>query len=318
MVEDIKQQRDKESRGQRKRRRDKSLRLKIGHGGTLDPMATGVLIIGIGRGTKYLTNFLNCTKSYTTTMLFGAATDTYDILGKVLSRAPYEHVTRAKVEEALPTFRGETMQTPPIYSALKQDGKKLYEYAREGKEPPREIQQRSVTVEKLEIVEWLDKHDYRWPREDAPEAEKEVAQKVLHLGEVKGSEGEESADVAPGEKRKRDHDAASEDEPQPKRQQGEQVEERAANGQEEASSIPPAVSLDMTVTSGFYVRSLCHDLGKAIDSHGLMAELVRSRQGDYILGQNVFEYDDLSKGEDEWGPKIRAMLEGWLEKNPVQ
>ena len=79
--------RDKQARNQRSRRRDKRVQVKIGHGGTLDPMATGVLIMGVGKGTKRLQGFLECTKSYEATILFGAATDTYDTLGKVLRRA---------------------------------------------------------------------------------------------------------------------------------------------------------------------------------------------------------------------------------------
>ena len=105
-------------------------------------MATGVLIMGVGKGTKQLQGFLECTKSYEATILFGAATDTYDVLGKVLRRAEYKHVTKEGVEKALAGFRGNIMQRPPIYSALRMEGKRLYEYAREGKEIPREIEER--------------------------------------------------------------------------------------------------------------------------------------------------------------------------------
>jgi len=78
----------------------------------------------------------------------------------------------------------------------------------------------------------------------------------------------------------------------------------------------------MTVTSGFYVRSLCHDLGAAVGSLGVMASLVRTRQGEFELGKNVFEYEDLAKGEDHWMPQIQQMLENWTPKvtgdRPVQ
>jgi tRNA pseudouridine55 synthase len=70
----------------------------------------------------------------------------------------------------------------------------------------------------------------------------------------------------------------------------------------------------MTVTSGFYVRSLCHDLGAAVGSLGCMAALVRSRQGDFELGKNVFEYADLAQGEEHWAPKVRQMLDDWTEE----
>jgi tRNA pseudouridine55 synthase len=74
----------------------------------------------------------------------------------------------------------------------------------------------------------------------------------------------------------------------------------------------------MTVTSGFYVRSLCHDLGMAVDSLAFMASLVRTRQGDFELGKNVLEYGDLEKGEEVWGSKVQAMLEEWQAKEGVK
>lgn len=78
----------------------------------------------------------------------------------------------------------------------------------------------------------------------------------------------------------------------------------------------------MTVTSGFYVRSLCHDLGAAVGSLGLMASLVRSRQGEFELGKNVLAYEDLEKGEDRWAPQVQQMLDNWTPKpagdRPVQ
>jgi len=90
------------------------------------------------------------------------------------------------------------------------------------------------------------------------------------------------------------------------------------NSTSEASSLkphpnPPAARLTMTVTSGFYVRSLCHDLGLALSSYGTMATLVRSRQGDYTLNKNVFEFDELAKGEEVWGPQIQGMLENSMK-----
>ncbi|MCJ1393186.1 hypothetical protein MMC18_006058 [Xylographa bjoerkii] len=374
--------RDRENGFQKKRRRDKRLQVKIGHGGTLDPLATGVLIIGVGKGTKHLQNFLTCTKAYDATLLFGAATDTYDVQGKLLSKAPYSHVTKEKVEKALNGFRGNIMQRPPIYSALRIQGKHLYEYAREGKEVPVEIQERPVTVEKLEIMEWLEpeSHDYKWPVEEAVREEKEVAEKILHLSQDgAGGSTEQSMDkqTSPsGTKRKRppayvegdliydisraakrrekDSDVVMsgglletlEDEPPETSAREEQNADTAT--QESSMAIlnvaqnppptitaqppspspalsahstsqtmtagPPAVKLRMTVTSGFYVRSLCHDLGKAVGSLGIMAELVRTRQGEFELGKNALEYGDLGKGEEVWGPQVRAMLEGWQTK----
>lgn len=321
----------------------------MGHGGTLDPAATGVLILGIGSGTKSLANFLGCTKSYEVVVLFGKATDTYDTEGKVVARKDYEHVTKGKVEEALAQFRGSIMQKPPIYSALKVNGKKMYEYAREGKELPMEIESRPVEVEALEMTEWMEggTHEFHWPEEEAEQVTKKALDRMLNLDGDKTPEPEaatagEGQDSAVGEKRKRQEDetvgGAVEPEgvPTPKRTKSE-GELEAAGALPEATSteeaVPtapksrdpcpaPACRLRMTVTSGFYVRSLCHDLGPAVGSLATMANLVRTRQGEFELGKNVFNYQDLEKGEDHWAPQIQQMLDNWVPKpaseRPVQ
>jgi tRNA pseudouridine55 synthase len=128
----------------------------MGHGGTLDPLAAGVLIVGIGRGTKHLQKYLACTKTYETVVLFGSSTDTYDCTGSVTERANYHHVTKALVEAHLANFRGQTMQAPPIYSALKINGIKACEYARQGKELPRQLESREMYVEECTLLEWYE------------------------------------------------------------------------------------------------------------------------------------------------------------------
>lgn len=120
---------------------------QIGHTGTLDPFAEGVLPICIGKATR-LIEYLEDNKSYLATVQFGSNTDTYDIDGTVTQTFD-KKVNRAQIEEALEDFRGEIEQLPPIYSAIKVNGKKLYEYARKGEEV--EIQPRHVTIEKLEL-----------------------------------------------------------------------------------------------------------------------------------------------------------------------
>lgn len=140
---------------------------KMGHGGTLDPLAAGVLIVGIGRGTKHLNRYLACTKTYETVVLFGASTDTYDCTGVVDERASYEHVTKELVEARLAQFRGSISQMPPLYSALKIDGIKACEYAREGKVLPRELEAREMMVDECTLLEWHSggEHDFG-PHED--------------------------------------------------------------------------------------------------------------------------------------------------------
>lgn len=327
---------DAESHNQKRKRRSWKQRqptqVKIGHGGTLDPLATGVLILGVGNGTKTLSRFLECTKSYEAVALFGAATDTYDTEGKIVARKGYEHLTREVVEEALDKFRGKIMQKPPIYSAIRVQGKKLYEYAREGKEVPIEIQERPMTVQSLKMVEWYGggTHKWHWPTTEAEQVEKEVVEKVLHLGGETndGKDGAQSTSA----KRKREDDTLNGNaervrSPESKRaRSGSQVPNDAPSDSVSASEhqpqssserLPcpaPACRLRMTVTSGFYVRSLCHDLGAAVGSLGTMASLVRTRQADFELGTNVMWYEDLAQGEEVWGPKVKEMLEEWQAK----
>jgi tRNA pseudouridine55 synthase len=282
-----------------------------------------VLVVGVGSGTKKLQGFLDCTKVYETVVVFGAASDTYDTEGKVVKRAPYQHITKDMVEEALQKFRGDIMQRPPIFSALRVQGKRLYEYAREGLEVPVEIQERPVTVSQLDMVEWLEPgtHKYGWPEKEAEDEEKKAVDKLLPqvANEAQATAGQETQPDAEDLKRKRE----GSDGPEVKKikTDGAEAADQAptidAEVAEERKPCPaPAARLRMTVSSGFYVRSLCHDLGAAVGSLGLMAALERSRQGEFELGRNVLEFEDLEKGEDVWAPKLTDLLAQWQKDHP--
>ncbi|XP_067883594.1 pseudouridylate synthase TRUB1-like [Heterodontus francisci] len=99
--------------------------LKLGHGGTLDSAASGVFVVGIGKGTKMLSGLLSCSKKYTTVGELGKATDTFDAIGMVTEEQSYDHVTKDDLESTLKKFTGNIMQTPPLYFALKQNGQRL-------------------------------------------------------------------------------------------------------------------------------------------------------------------------------------------------
>lgn len=344
----------------RRSRNKKELRVKMGHGGTLDPLASGVLILGLGSGTKSLQSFLDCSKTYETVVVFGASTDSYDRVGRVLTRRGYDHVTEEMVRGAMESFRGRIKQTPPLYSALKMEGKPLYEYAREGKPIPREIPTREVEVKELELVEWYPpgSHRHYWPTEEAGEAERQLAEKVWKAQQQSGKsltpeekrEDEEAIAAHEAAKRKfeDDVDGLVRDRPHPSKKQ----KRMPQNGQRKSGDVmmsgalgstpstehsqkganlipaaepdakapwdgegPPAVKIRMTVTSGFYVRSLCHDIGAKVGSAAMMAELCRSRQGDFeVGGANCLEYEDITKGEEVWAPKVAGMLERWSGK----
>lgn len=128
----------------------RSVGAKVGHAGTLDPMATGLLVLGLGGATRLLRFVQIADKEYVATALFGVATDSLDADGAILSREPLP-VTSAEVEAAMERFRGNIMQIPPMVSALRVGGRRLYELAREGKIVEREA--RSVTIRQLELVD---------------------------------------------------------------------------------------------------------------------------------------------------------------------
>lgn len=124
---------------------------KAGHTGTLDPMATGVLVIMLGHSTRFIELLPEHKKSYTARVKLGITTDTLDITGTVLSKSEV-NVTEEQLLSASENFKGEILQTPPMYSALKKDGERLYDLARKGIEIERE--QRKITIEKLEIYDF--------------------------------------------------------------------------------------------------------------------------------------------------------------------
>ena len=344
--------------GRKQRRFQKHLDVKIGHGGTLDPLATGILVTGIGVGTKHLHDFLSCTKTYEAVVLFGAETDTYDRLGRVVRRAPYEHITREAVQKTIDqSFRGTIMQRPPIFSAVRFQGKRLYEYAREGRVPPVEIRARPVDVANMQILEWYppgSQHEYKWPEQEMTGDEKAAAEQLLdkdddaaaaydkaalHSSSTKRKQPSASStpeaatagsgDAAPPDSKKQKNTITTDDsansvqhEASPEQEAAAQPRSAEEDKPSESTDVtlsPLAVKVVMTVTSGFYVRSFAHDLGKALGSCGLMGSLVRTRQGDFSLGPDkVLEYSDLDAGEDVWGYKVRRFLEDWRSKNMAE
>lgn len=176
---------------------------KVGHGGTLDPDATGVLPICIGRATRFIDRFVQGRKVYEATATFGTSTDTYDASGRVTAKSDASTITREVIEAALPGFMGEISQIPPMYSAIKVKGVRLYKLAREGKEIEREP--REVMVYGLDITSW----------------------------------------------------------------------------------DSPTLELRIECGSGFYARSVVHDLGQALGNTAHLGKLIRSQVGRFALGEAV-------------------------------
>ena len=123
---------------------------KVGHTGTLDPEASGVLPICIGKATKIIDYIMENKKVYRVSMKLGVVTDTYDLEGKIIREADASNITKEEVLDVIDTFRGDIMQVPPMFSALKKDGVRLYELARQGIEIEREA--RPVSIHSLENI----------------------------------------------------------------------------------------------------------------------------------------------------------------------
>lgn len=179
---------------------------KVGHAGTLDPLATGLLIVCTGKATKKINDLMKTVKEYTGTIILGAVTPTYDLESDPQNFKPIDHITIMDIRNATVEFIGEQMQIPPVYSAIKVAGTPLYELARRGKEV--EIQARPITIFGFDIL------DYE----------------------------------------------------------------------------PPEVHFRVLCSSGTYIRSLAHDLGKQVGCGGYLSSLRRTKVGEYRI-ENAFTLD---------------------------
>ncbi len=130
---------------------------KVGHAGTLDPLATGILVMLLGKATRLFNDFSGFDKEYEATLMLGIATDTGDIEGKIIKTQAYEHIKQDNLKEVFKKFVGELEQVPPMVSALKHKGMKLYQLARQGIEVERKP--RKILIHSLHLIEY-----------DAPEA----------------------------------------------------------------------------------------------------------------------------------------------------
>ncbi|KDE03593.1 hypothetical protein MVLG_05928 [Microbotryum lychnidis-dioicae p1A1 Lamole] len=244
-----------------KRRKWKQERVKMGQGGTLDPLADGVLVIGVNDATKQLSKFLDCTKEYRAIGLLGCSTDSYDSDGKRVKLASFDGITRDKIEGVLGKFRGEIEQIPPIFSALKMDGKPLYEYARTNTPLPRPIAARKTTIHALQLLNFTpgNQHSYEYPAEELDEQAK------LELGRLEKMVSEGST-IVPSEPA--EPPTATPFQPEP----GSPL-----------STRPPTFEISLTVSSGTYVRSIIHDIAIALGSRAHVVKLTRTRQGQFVL-----------------------------------
>ncbi|CAK9435317.1 uncharacterized protein LODBEIA_P57180 [Lodderomyces beijingensis] len=270
-------------------------KVKIGHGGALDPLARGVLVVGVGLGTKKLQYYLTeCQKTYEAKALLGIATTTGDSEGQIVSQNEIAHITPDSVLHAAEKFVGDIKQTPPIFSALKVDGKPLYEYAREGKPIPRDIKVREVNVGRIKVCEedlLTTEHDFK--RLESELDENGVAKEHALMNNPTLNDSPlyfskqylEQTGGVPQECKPR---LLSEDESHPDKL--------------------PMFHFTADVSSGTYIRSLISDIGRAMDSSAYMVDLVRTKQSEWVLGRNVFELENFQRGDRVWGPVLKKVL----------
>ena len=222
---------------------------KVGHGGTLDPLATGVLPIALGEATKLAGRMLDATKSYDFTITFGTQTDTLDLEGQVIATSDHRP-TQAEVEAILPRFTGPIEQIPPAYSALKVDGERAYDLARKGVEV--EMKTRAVTVHNLKLLSGTG----RWqPQADgggSPPAANPLHQVTLGPPSL-GRAVPQTALGLPG---------------------AIQPSDRAGEDQ---------ITLSATVSKGTYIRSLARDIALALGTVGHVTMLRRTKAGPFTL-----------------------------------
>lgn len=128
-------------------------KLKVGHAGTLDPLATGVMVICTGRATKQIDQLQAGVKEYIATLRLGATTPSFDLEHPVDHTFPTCHITRELIEQTLPRFKGEIMQVPPVYSAVKVDGKRAYDLARKGKAAEVELKAKPLRIDEIELLD---------------------------------------------------------------------------------------------------------------------------------------------------------------------
>ncbi len=132
-------------------RKLKVKKIKVGHAGTLDPLATGVMIICTGRATKRIEEFQYQTKEYVATLKLGETTPSFDLEKEVDAVFPTEHISRTMIEEVLTSFVGKIQQVPPVFSACKVDGKRAYDLARKGEEV--ELKAKTLVIDEIELLD---------------------------------------------------------------------------------------------------------------------------------------------------------------------
>lgn len=293
-VEQLQREGQKASR----RKLRKVMKVKMGHGGTLDPLATGVLVIGVGKGTKKLQNYLSgSVKVYETEALFGGATTTGDVEGELISRAGTIHLKKEDIDSIPEKFIGHIKQTPPIFAALKMNGKPLYEYAREGLPLPKPIETRDVQIYDLKIADDTLSTDHKYEFIKNVDCDGEnLEEKLATNPTLNDSKVYFSKEYCDKNGVSEDYDVGK---PQP-------LTDDEKNPQFKA----PMLHFTTRVSSGTYIRSLISDIGRALNSNAYMVKLIRAEQAEWVLGKNVFNIEDFEERDEAvWGAVLSQVFQ---------
>lgn len=250
-------------------------KLKVGHAGTLDPLASGVMIICTGKATKQIDQLQAGTKEYIATLRLGSTTPSFDAEHPVDATFPTSHITREAVMEALEKFKGSIWQVPPVYSACKVEGRRAFDYVRQGEEV--ELKAKELVIDEIELL------DLHLPAQGivSPKAEQLLSNvrngiDIKEYGRRKQSI-EDLGLVPFGKQGSSEEKEMSVDAEAP-------VPETA--GSEELSAEKVSyLTIRVVCSKGTYIRALARDIGQALQSGAYLIGLRRTRVGDFSVDQ---------------------------------
>mmetsp|Transcript_9827 Transcript_9827/g.14587 ORF Transcript_9827/g.14587 Transcript_9827/m.14587 type:complete len:456 (+) Transcript_9827:122-1489(+) len=292
--------RDAQSRGfeGKMRKRGKPV-MKVGHGGTLDPLASGVLVLGIGKGTSKLQSYLEGDKQYTAMVELGYETTTLDAEGEIVKTMDWNHVTSIDSirEMVVPKFTGKIQQVPPLYSAIRVDGKRLYEIARGGDEKEAqdvEIPMRDVEVYKVEVENTLsesviqsgvvDGKKYKEAVHEMEAAAAAAAAEKAAAAPPPAEDVQELNDDTAGKKRKKRRGNKNKGTKKKSFFDESTVPTVQCDSSTDTTSFElPLFTLNVSCGGGTYIRSIVRDIGYEMDTVATMTGLVRTKQGPFLL-----------------------------------
>lgn len=228
-------------------------KLKVGHAGTLDPLATGVMIVCTGRATKRIDELQAHTKEYVATLRLGATTPSFDLEHPIDAYYPTEHITRQQVEDVLHQFLGPIQQIPPSYSAVKVDGHRAYDLARKEKEV--ELKPKLLVIDEIELLEYKPLSNSPRGGEDSFSTEKDASGNATLP--PTGGAGEGIPRTGMRNKAFLTSPATPDD-----------------------TTSYPSITIRVVCSKGTYIRALARDIGQALGSGAHLTALRRTRVGD--------------------------------------